>query len=122
AADPQGRLGQHRLRARVVQELLLAPVHVDLVVLVADQPDQRPLELVKGGIAVTGDPDVRGSGVEAIKRIFNLRIYPVRRPGISANVYDWPPIHFPSPESADRQTVFACPGEMSTTLYRTRAR
>src|SRR5882724_7593226 len=97
AVDPQGRLVQHRLRARVVQDLLLAPVHVDLVVLVADQPDQRPLELVKGGVAVTGDPDVRGSGVEAVKRIFDLRIYPGRRPGISANVYDWPPIHFSPP-------------------------
>ena len=110
AVNPQGRRIQLRLRIRVVQDLLLAPVHVDPVLLVADQPDQRALELIKGGIAIPGNPDMRGPGVETVKRIFDLCIYPRRRPGITADVYDWPLVHFSLPGNTDRQTVFACSG------------
>ena len=51
------------------------------------------LRIGRNRVAVSGDPDVRGPVVEAVKGIVNLCINSGRRTGISSNVYDWQPVH-----------------------------
>src|SRR5262249_52794452 len=66
--NPDGRR-LSEVGGRIVQDTLLAPVHVDLIALVADQPEERSFELVKGRIAIAANPDMSGPAVKSVERI-----------------------------------------------------
>src|SRR5690242_19453806 len=90
--DPDGR----RLREvsrRVVQDTLLAAVDIRVVALVAEQPDERAFELVKGGRAIACNPDVSGSAVESVERILYHGIYSRSWATVSTYVYNRQLIH-----------------------------
>src|SRR5580692_1232011 len=87
----RGGLGE--IGGRVVEDSLLAAVDVDLITLVADQPDERALELVKCGRAIACHPDVSGPAVEPVEGVLDRTVDSRGRPAVPANVYDRQLIH-----------------------------
>lgn len=97
AVHPDG-VGRDRAIGLRLEIRMLVAAHQELIALVAHQPQQGTLELVKARRPLPADANVSGAAVEPVERVVDLLVHTARRTGISPQVDDgWSLRHVETP-------------------------